>query len=66
MSYVIVFIKKGTHCEDFTEEAQLEKFHFIETGQFAVNTARTLNCVVYAEFDNLLEIDKQREFNIDY
>ena len=53
-------------------EAQLDKFHLIETGnlrielQFAKTTAETLNCVVYAEFDNLLEINKQREVNIDY
>lgn len=61
-------------CVDFTkdQEAQLDKFHLIETGnlrievQFAENTAETLNCLVYAEFDNLLEINKQREVNIDY
>ena len=61
-------------CIDFTkdQEAQLDKFHLIQTGnlrielQFAQATAETLNSVVYAEFDNLLEINKQREVNIDY
>ena len=61
-------------CIDFTkdQEAQLDKFHLIQTGnlrielQFAQNTVETLNCVVYAEFDNLLEINKQSEVNIDY
>ena len=61
-------------CIDFTkdQEAQLDKFHLIQTGnlrielQFAQNTTETLNCVVYAEFDKLLEINKQREVNIDY
>ncbi|XP_022301109.2 uncharacterized protein F54H12.2-like [Crassostrea virginica] len=61
-------------CIDFTkdQEAQLDKFHLIQTGnlrielQFAQNTVETLNCVVYAEFDNLLEINKQREVSIDY
>ncbi|XP_061193215.1 uncharacterized protein F54H12.2-like [Saccostrea echinata] len=59
---------------DFTkdQEAQSDKFHIIETGnlrievQFTNNTVNTLNCVVYAEFDNLLEINKQREVSIDY
>ena len=61
-------------CIDFTrdQEAQLDKFHLIQTGnlrkelQIAQNTTETLNCVVYVEFDNLLEINKQREVNIDY
>lgn len=61
-------------CIDFTKDqaAQLDKFHLIETGnlrieiQFAANTTETLNCLVYAEFDNLLEINKQREVNIDF
>ncbi|XP_055997921.1 uncharacterized protein F54H12.2-like [Ostrea edulis] len=61
-------------CVDFTkdQEAQTDKFHLIQTGnlrvevQFAANVARTLNCVVYAVFDNLLEINKQREVSIDY
>ncbi|XP_062604306.1 uncharacterized protein F54H12.2-like [Saccostrea cucullata] len=59
---------------DFTkdQEAQSDKFHLIETGnlrvevQFTGNTATTLNCVVYAEFDNVLDINKQREVAIDY
>ncbi|XP_062584619.1 uncharacterized protein F54H12.2-like [Saccostrea cucullata] len=59
---------------DFTkdQEAQSDKFHIIETGnlrvevQFTNNTVNTINCVVYAEFDNLLEINKQREVSIDY
>ena len=61
-------------CIDFTkdQEAQLDRFHLIQTGnlrielQFAANLPNTLNCVVYAEFDNLLEINKQREVSIDY
>lgn len=61
-------------CVDFTkdQEAQLEKFHLIKREnlrievQFFNNLAHTVNCVVYAEFDNLLEINKQREVNIDY
>lgn len=59
-------------CVTKDQEAQLDKFHLIETGnlrievQFADNTTETLNCLVYAEFDNLLEINKQREVNIDY
>ena len=61
-------------CIDFTkdQEAQLERFHLIQTGnlrielQFAANLGATLNCVVYAEFDNLLENNKQREVSIDY
>ena len=61
-------------CVDFTkdQEAQTDKFHLIQTGnlrvevQFAANITTTLNCVVYAVFDNLLEINKQREVAIDY
>lgn len=55
-------------CIDFTKdrEAQLEKLHLIETGYlrieipFEVNTTETLNCLVYAEFDNLLEINQTK------
>uniref|UniRef100_K1Q9R9 Uncharacterized protein n=1 Tax=Magallana gigas TaxID=29159 RepID=K1Q9R9_MAGGI len=58
-------------CIDFTkdQEAQLD-FHLIETGnlrieiQFAANTTETLKFLVYAEFDNLLEIDKQFQNDI--
>ena len=61
-------------CIDFTkdQEAQLNKFHLIETEnlrievQFGQNVQQIRNCLVYAEFDNLLEINKQREVNIDY
>lgn len=61
-------------CVAFTkdQEAQLDKFHLIETRnlrievQFADYTTETLNCLVYAEFENLLKINKQREVNIDY
>ncbi|XP_022294910.2 uncharacterized protein F54H12.2-like [Crassostrea virginica] len=61
-------------CIDFTkdQEAQLDRFHLIQTGnlrieiQFAAALGKTFNCVVYAEFDNLLEINKQREVSIDY
>ncbi|XP_056022006.1 uncharacterized protein F54H12.2-like [Ostrea edulis] len=68
--------KKGytLWCVDFTkdQEAQTDKFHLIQTGnlrvevQFTANVAETLNCVVYAVFDNLLEVNKQREVSIDY
>jgi hypothetical protein len=59
---------------DFTkdQEAQTDKFHLIQTGnlrvevQFATNLTHTLNGVVYAVFDNMLEINKQREVAIDY
>ncbi|XP_062607034.1 uncharacterized protein F54H12.2-like [Saccostrea cucullata] len=59
---------------DFTknQDAQSDKFHLIETGnlrvevQFTNNTANTINCVVYAEFDNVIDINKQREVAIDY
>lgn len=59
---------------DFTkdQEAQLDNFHLIETGnlriviQFAVNMTETQNFVVYAAFDNLLEINKEREVSIDF
>jgi hypothetical protein len=34
--------------------------------QFVADVATTLNCVVYAVFDNMLEINKQREVSIDY
>jgi hypothetical protein len=61
-------------CVDFTkdQEAQTDKFHLIQTGnlgvevQFAAYITTTLNCVVYAVFDNMLEINKQREVAIDY
>ena len=61
-------------CVDFTkdQEAQTDKFHLIQTGnlrvevQFAANVATTLNGVMYAVFDNMLEINKQREVSIDY
>jgi hypothetical protein len=47
------------------------KFHLIQTGnlrvevKFAANVTSILNCVVYAVFDNMLKIDKQREVSID-
>jgi hypothetical protein len=61
-------------CVDFTkdQEAQTDKFHLNQTGnlivkvQFAANVATTLDCVAYAVFDNMLEINKQREVSIDY
>lgn len=61
-------------CVDFTkdQEAQTDKFHLIQTGnlrvevQFAANLTTTLNGVVYAMFDNMLEINKQREVSIDF
>lgn len=61
-------------CIDFTKdkEAQLNKFHLIDTGnlrievQFGQNILQTLNCLVYEEFENLLEINRKREENIDY
>jgi hypothetical protein len=59
---------------DFTkdQEAQMDKFHLIQTGnlrvevQSAANVPTTLNNVVYAMFDNMIEINKQREVSIDY
>jgi hypothetical protein len=58
---------------DFTKnEAQTDKFHLIQTGnlkvevQFVADVATTLNCVVYAVFDNMLEINKQIEVSIEY
>jgi hypothetical protein len=54
------------------QETQTDKFHLIQTGnrrvevQFAAYMAMTLNGVVYAVFDNMLEINKQREVSIDY
>jgi hypothetical protein len=61
-------------CVDFTkdQEAQTDKFHLIQTEnlrvevQFAANVATTLNCVVYIVFDNMPEINKQRQVSIDY
>jgi hypothetical protein len=58
---------------DFTkdQEAQTDKFHLIQTGnprvevQFAANVPMTLNGVVYAVFDNMLEINTQTEVSID-
>jgi hypothetical protein len=59
---------------DFTkeQEAQTDKFHLVQTGnmrvevQFAANVATTLNGVMYAVIDNMLEINKQRKVSIDY
>ena len=34
--------------------------------QFTANVVNTLNGVVYAVFDNMLEINKQREVSIDF
>ena len=65
--------KKGytLWCVDFTkDQAQTDKFHLIQMGnlrvevQFTANVTDTLNCVVYAVFDNLLEIN--REVSIDF
>ncbi|XP_061170879.1 uncharacterized protein F54H12.2-like [Saccostrea echinata] len=59
--------RKRHEAIDASQEAQSDKFHLIETGnlrvevQFTNNTATTLNCVVYAELDNILEINKERE-----
>ena len=61
-------------CVDFTkdQEAQTDKFHLIQTGnlrvevQFAANVGTTLNGIIYAVFDNMLEINKQREVSIDF
>ena len=60
---------------DFTpdQNAQsFEKFHLIKTGnmrielQFSAALVNTINCIVYGEFDNVLEINKQREVSVDY
>ena len=37
----------------------------IETS-FAVQTTATINCICYAEFENLIEIDRNRNIIIDY
>lgn len=34
--------------------------------RFESYLAQTINCVVYAEFDNVIEIDKNRNVTVDY
>lgn len=34
--------------------------------RFATALTTTLNCIVYAEFDNVVEINKNRDVNVDY
>ena len=59
---------------DFTtdQNAHEDQFHLLKTGNMCIelqfNTAltQTINCIVYAEFDNVVEINKQREVNHDY
>ena len=59
---------------DFTtdQNAHKDQFHLLKTGNMCIelqfNTAltQTINCIVYAEFDNVVEINKQREVNHDY
>ncbi|KAF4528089.1 hypothetical protein B566_EDAN016800 [Ephemera danica] len=34
--------------------------------RFSVALTETLNCIIYAEFDNLIEISKEREISVDY
>ena len=49
-----------------------DKFHLIKTGnmrvelQFKEALPNTINVVVYAEFDNILEINRQREVAVDF
>ena len=51
---------------------ELGTFHLIKTGNlkleihFAEVLARTINVVVYAEFDNVIEIDRHRQILFDY
>ena len=59
---------------DFTtdQNAHKDQFHLLKTGNMCIelqfNTAltKTINCIVYAEFDNVVEINKKREVNHDY
>ena len=59
---------------DFTtdQNAHKDQFHLIKTGnmrielQFNTALAHTINCIVYGEFDNVLEINKAREVTVDY
>ena len=61
-------------CFDLTadQDNDQSKLHWIKTGnlrvelQFAQALAESVNCIVYGEFDNVLEINKQREIAIDY
>ena len=61
-------------CFDLTadQDNDQSKMHWIKTGnlrielQFAQALAESVNCIVYGEFDNVLEINKQREVAIDY
>lgn len=34
--------------------------------RFETALTQTINCVVYAEFDNVIEIDKNRNISVDY
>ncbi len=51
---------------------ELGTFHLIKTGNlklemhFADVLARTINVIVYAEFDNVIEIDRHRQILFDY
>ena len=47
-------------------------FHVVKTGNlrlelhFSMQLARAINVIVYAEFDNVIEIDKARNVLFDY
>lgn len=34
--------------------------------RFDVALVKTINCIIYAEFDNVIEINKNRDINVDY
>ena len=68
---------KGGYCfwgYDLTPDQAADQSHLrpIKTGnlrlefQFATSLAKTFNVLVYAEFDNLIEINGLREVTTDY
>ena len=68
---------KGGYCfwgYDLTPDQAADQSHLhpIKTGnlrlelQFATSLDKTINVLVYAEFDNLIEINGLREVNTDY
>ena len=68
---------KGGYCfwgYDLTPDQAADQSHLhpIKTGnlrlelEFATALAETINVLVYAEFDNLIEINRLREVTTDY
>ena len=68
---------KGGYCfwgYDLTPDQAADQSHLhpIKTGnlilelQFATSLDKTINVLVYAEFDNLIEINRLREVTTDY